>query len=60
MSETVLPVKCELRSWAEVDDMFEALKKKFHSEGGTRLRAEVVTSLMGGRLTVVFDWDDMG
>lgn len=60
MSDQILPIKCELRSWAEVDEMFEALKKRFHSEGGVRLRAETVTSLVGSRLSVVFDWEDMG
>lgn len=58
-SHEVHPVKCELKTWEEVDKMYAELRKRYRVGGGDNLRAEMVGSIVGGRLTIVFNWEDM-
>lgn len=53
------PVHCQPADWARVQAALKEFKNKFYDGGGENLRLEMVTTLTGGRLTVVFDWEDM-
>ncbi len=52
-------IDCQPKVWDEVDEMFEELKRKYRKGGGQGLRAELASTLVGARLSVVFDWDDV-
>ncbi|MCI0527017.1 MAG: hypothetical protein L0Y56_06135 [Nitrospira sp.] len=52
-------IMCQPQSWDEVSEMFHVLKEKYRDAGGENLRAELVSTLHGARLVVVFDWEDM-
>ncbi len=57
--EEIKPVECTPKTWDEVDQLFEELKKKYRDGGGEGLRAELTSTLVGARLVVVCDWEDM-
>ncbi len=57
--DEVKPIDCQPKDWDEVDAMFEELKQKYRVGGGEGLRAELISTIVGGRLVVVFDWEDM-
>ena len=57
--EKVRPINCTPCNWDNVDDLVADLKKRYSSAGGESLRSELVSSITGARLTIVFDWEDM-
>lgn len=59
MVEEVKNIECKSTTWDELDEMFDELKCKYRIGDGTNLRAELTSTIVGARLVIVFDWDDM-
>ena len=55
----IAPPETEECTQQEAQDAVEEFFRKMKDGGGENLRKELRTSLTGGRLVLVFDWEDM-